>query len=233
MDLEELIKENAEIGEEADLIKKGLYDESGFTKKFLKVYRIYQVLLDKYLLTKYPLKEYDDKIANSGLLFLPVKNEQKDYFQYTSSMNLKYIYLRSNIFIEKLSNATIEKLLKLPVKELDNPSKKSLSIIESTYKDVIDYCSGKDYRGVSNYGPDIERFWFESNELIFGLIHDDFGDNGLGNDEAWVENNFKQTEFLNDLIAKMEQECSEIYQGRANVILYDEYAIKKSARSRR
>ena len=232
MDLEEMIKENAEISEEEDLIKNGLYDNNGFTKKFFKVYRAYQILLDKYLLMKYPLKKYDECIANSGLLFLPTKNEQKDYFQYTSSMNLKYIYLRNNIFVEKLSNETIEKILNLPIAEINNPSKETLSIIEDTYKDVIDYCSGKEYTGVSNYGPNTEEFWFESDEMVFGIAFDDFGENGLGDSEAWLDNNFKQIDFMNDLIAKMNKECSEIFKKNVSFVWYNEYTIKKPALSK-
>ena len=231
MDIFKLINENVEISDEKLLIEKGLYQDGTFSNKFYKLYRYYQILLDKYLLDKFNLEEYDNRIANSDLLFIPVKKEDKDYYGYMSSMGLKYIYLRNNIYVEKLSNEDIDKIINLSGEEINKPSKEIMDIIDRTYQTVIDYCGGKKISGISNYGPDTDNFWFDSSELVFGLIFDDFADDNL-NDDEWLENNFKQTEFINNIIDEITKKCSTIMNKKVNVIWYNEYTIEKSVLSR-
>ena len=50
---------------------------------------------------KFPLKEMDNNIINSGLSFVPVGDDKMDFYQKFSSMGLKYIYLRNNLYVYK------------------------------------------------------------------------------------------------------------------------------------
>ena len=46
-------------------------------------------------MNKLPLKDMDNEIINSGLLFIPVEKEKMDFYQKFSAMKLKYLYLRT------------------------------------------------------------------------------------------------------------------------------------------
>ena len=100
--MDELIKENIEISDINLLTSKGLYENNNLNSKYYQLYKNYKILLDKYLVNKLELDVYDQSIDDTGLKFMPVKKEDMDYYQYISTMNLKYIYLRNNLYVEKL-----------------------------------------------------------------------------------------------------------------------------------
>ena len=237
--IDDLINKNVEISDEDMLIKKGLLEGNtlnesfyNFNDKYYTLYKNYKVLLDKFLVDKFSLKEYDDRVANSELRFLPVKTEDMDYYQYMSSnMGLKYFYLRNNIYIEKLSNEDIEILVNLTENNLTNPSKEIMDIIGRTYEMVIDYCSGKGMPGKSLYGLDYPKNWHDSSELVFGFIHDDFADNGL-DDDSWLDNNYKQAQFVNNLLEEMTKKSSQIMGKNVNYSWYNQYTIRESVMSK-
>ena len=156
-----------------------------------------------------------------------------DYYQYMSSnMGLKYFYLRNNIYIEKLSNEDMDILVNLTEKNLTNPSKEIMDIIERTYEMVIDYCSGKGMPGMSLYGLDYPEYWHDSSELVFGFIFDDFADNGLGEGDEWRDNYFNQTMFINNLLEEMKKKSSEKMGKNVNYTWYNQFSIRKSVMSK-
>lgn len=237
--IDDIINRNAEISDEDMLIKKGLLEGNelnadfyNFNDKYYTLYKNYKKLLDMFLLAKFSLKEYDDRVENSGLKFVPVKKEDMDYYQYISNMGLKYFYLRNNLYIEKLDEKDIDVLINLSQEQLANPNKEIMDIIERTYLMVIDFASGKGMPSMSCYGLDYDEYWHDSSELVFGFIFDDFADNGLGQDELWQENYFKQTRFINELLAEMNKKISEAQGKNVNFIRYNEFTIKESALSR-
>ena len=239
-EIDDIINRNTEISDEEMIIKKGLCDGNilnedfyNFSDKYYTLYKNYKILLDKYLVDKFNLKEYDDKIANSGLKFMPVKTEDMDYYQYMSkSMRLKYFYLRNNIYVEKLSEEDINTIVNLSSEELDNPSKEIMDIIDAAYKMVIDYASGKDMPGMSLYGLDYPEYWHDSSELVFGFIYDDFADNGLGQDDKWRDNYYNQTMFVNDILEEMNKKASVIDGKNVNFTWYNQYSISESVMKR-
>ena len=143
-------------------------------------------------------------------------------------MNLKYFYLRNNIYVEKLPKEYIDKIFKLTNNDLISPSNDIIKIVESTFKDAIDVNVEKDVTCMSCYGPDNERFWFPSNELISGFRHDDFGDNGLGKEEEWAENNNKQIMFINAISDGLKKLATDTLKMPVNVVWYNRYTIKEA-----
>ena len=237
--INDIIRRNTEISDEDLVINKGLYRDKAFDGKkynfndrYYQLYRNYKVLLDRYLVDKFSLKVYDDLVANSNLLFIPMKKADMDYYQYISKMGLKYFYLRNNIYVEKLSLEDIEKIINLTEDELNKPSKEIIEIIERTYPIVIDYANGKGLPGISCYGPDSQRFWIDSSELVFGFIFDEAADNGLGEDEEWFQNDIKQKAFLRSLFVVMKNKMNEVNQKNNNIIWYNEFTINERVLSR-
>ena len=222
MELNEIIKANAEVSDMNLLISKGLYDNNDYTDKFYRLYMNYHILLDKYLVRKYSLIKYDKAFDESGLRFIPVEEENMDYYQYISQMDLNYIYLRNNIYVEKLSDEDIDKILSLNDNFLEYPREETFELIERTYKDVIDV-NNDHSNSLARYGPDNDNYWFPSNELVIGFRHDDFADNGLGDGEMWANNNEKQIIFINMFLDNINKET----RGEVNFVWYNDYTIKE------
>ena len=225
--MDELIKENIEISDINLLTSKGLYENNNLNSKYYQLYKNYKILLDKYLVNKLELDVYDQSIDDTGLKFMPVKKEDMDYYQYISTMNLKYIYLRNNLYVEKLSKENIDKILSLNTNNLKKPSKDIIKLIEDTYTDVIDVNINKNITSMARYGPDNDNYWFPSNELVIGIRHDDFADNGLGEGKEWEENNNKQTMFLIALIDEIKAKSMNVIKAKVNVVWYNDYTIKE------
>ena len=230
--LSSIIRRNTEISDPDMLIRKGLYsykvfDENdyNFTKKYYVLYRNYKRLLDRYLLNALSLQQYDDRLSSSGLRFSPVPIKYMDYYQFMSKMGLKFFYLRNHIFVEKLSEDDINAINRLRWSEVLDPGDETMEIIERTWRMVIDYCSGKGMPGMSLYGLDYPKNWHDSSELVFGFRYDEFAENGLGQDDLWLDNYFKQTEFINDLLDEMHVKTTAIVGNNVNINRYGDYTI--------
>lgn len=223
--MNEIIKNIADI----DMVLasgKGLYVNDDLSDKYYVLYRNYKILLEKYFLNKLPLKEYDDVISNSGLLFKTVDKDDMDMYQLLSTLNLKYIYLRNNLFVEKLSLDDIDKLIKLSDKDMSKPNDELFKLIDRTYKEIIDSKPMDEENSyMTRYGPDNDRFWFDSSELVFGIRYDDFAANELGEEEEWQDNYFKQVNLLNKVMKELSLKCSEILGIKVNMIHYDEFNV--------
>lgn len=212
-----------------ELIDKGLYRDGDFTDKFYVLYKNYKILLEKFLVSKLPLLEYDNKIDNSGLLFYPVKREDMDIYQLLSTMNLKYIYLRNVLNVDKLSNDDIELVVNLSDSELINPDEKMIELINRTYKDVLS--SNRDSNDdiyMVCYGTDRDYFWHDSRDLVFGIRHDEYADNGLGQNDDWLNNYYKQNKLIGDCIKELDSKCMEILGINVHFLKYDEVSIINS-----
>ena len=230
--MDEIIKENVQVSDMDLLTSKGLYDNNDYTEKFYKLYVIYHTLLDKYLVRKFSLDKYDKSFDTSGLNFIPVKEENMDYYQYISQMNLNYIYLRNDIYVEKLSEEDMNTFLSVTEDFLNNPSEKLFGLIEKTYRDVINISNDPEAESMSKYGPDNDEYWFPSNELVFGFRHDDFADNGYGDGADWEENNNRQLVFINMFLDDIHKSSAEIEKGPVNFVWYNDFTIKEPALKR-
>lgn len=212
-----------------ELIDKGLYRDGDFTDKFYVLYKNYKILLEKFLVSRLPLVEYDNKIDNSGLLFYPVKREDMDIYQLFSTMNLKYIYLRNVLNVDKLSNDDIELVVNLSDSELINPDEKMIELINRTYKDVLS--SNRDSNDDTYmvcYGTDRDYFWHDSRDLVFGIRYDEYADNGLGQNKDWLNNYYKQNKLIGDCIKELDSKCMEILGINVHFLKYDEVSIINS-----
>ena len=194
---------------------------------YLLKYNMYRKLFTKFIIQKTNLKEYDKQIENSGLKFQTTKEEDMDIYQYFSSDELKYFYIRNNIYIEKL-NEEEEKYLQDKIKsknsELDDDTKK---FIENTYEKVIFEDVLKNGETcITMYGPDSKTFMAPNNALVIGIRYDEFADQGL-NDEEWEELHDKQILFLGKLYTNMYAQLKEKLNIPISIIRYTEYSITK------
>jgi len=209
--------------------EKGLYDENDFNDRFFRLYVNYKILFEKYLLKKLSLKEMDDKIGNSDLMFFAVKKDDMDMYQMLSTLNLNYIYLRNNLNVDKLSMTDIDLIVGLSDKDLSKPGNELYDLVERTFKSVLDLNRGQEDIGhMVCYGPDRDDFWFDSRDLIFGVRQDEYADNGLGEEQEWVDNYFDQLQFLGRMFNELSPKFSDVLGINVNFLYYDNVSIQKS-----
>ena len=225
--MDKFINENLKNLDMNLLLSKGFIENDKLNKKYYTILNNYKILLESYLRWKLSLKEYDNKLRNSELLFVPIKSENMDFYQYYSTMGLKYIYLRNDLSIEKLSNEDIETLLKINLSELKTISDELLNLIERTYKNIIDNNKDNNIKQINCYGIDIESFWINSSELVFGVRYDEFADNQLDED-TWEENYFKQVVYIDNLIKEMSDKSSNTLGVKVNFLKYNDHTVKNS-----
>ncbi len=210
---------NSKVLEEKGYIKNG-----NISEEYYKLYNNYRTLLNIFLIKTLKLNEFDDSLFNSNLMFIPVSTENMDFYQYFSSNFLKFFYLRNDLFVEKLSDADKNKILNLNEGELLNPSDEILEIIGRTYADVIN--SSFDGSVIMNcYGPDSNNYWVDSSSLVIGIRYDEYSDEI--SDDIWEDVHYKQVDFLNELIKKLNIEIQTKMQTKSSIILYNDFTINK------
>ena len=115
----------------------GLIQQDQFSDEYFKIYSTYKFLLEKWILSVMPLRYYEDKIKFSKYSFDFVSEDSMDVYQYYSNMNLNYIYLRNNIYVENFDEKEIKYILDKCDSNnlvLDN---NTIEFLNRTYKKAI------------------------------------------------------------------------------------------------
>ena len=187
---------------------------------YLKLYSLYNELLYCFLIKKLELKKYDDMISNSFVGFTKVEEKDMDIYQYLSSNYLRFLYIRNNIYIERLTSEEINKLLSF----FNNyNSEEALDFINNTYKKVMFESNG----GTTMYGPDNLRFIKPSNSIMIGIRHNAFYIRENEDENIW-ENKYEEKErYLDLFIPELERQLNNKGLGKVFVIEYNDFSIKK------
>lgn len=184
-------------------------------ESYLKLYSLYNNLLIQYLIKKYNLNLYDEMIQNSKRNFKKVDTKDMDIYQYTSSKYLNYLYIRNNIYIEKLSK---EELLYLSnTKEILDYNNEQF--IEKTYKKVI---FENEY---TMYGPDNSKYLKKPNTLIIGLRCKSIDLNNDSSDE--LDNFLSQQQYLKLFIPELSRQLNDRNLDSIEVIEYNNSSVVK------
>lgn len=226
--IRELITKHNEAADRNMARDKGLFSNDVPNEHYFRLYWIYRNLFDCFLKQTLNLTYYNRRIADSGLRFIPVKRNDMDIHQYLSTMGLSFFYLRNELYVEKLSPADIDTLLGLTAWDVLNPKPATTRIIERTWKTVIDSNVEPGTIGMSRYGPDSDNFWFESDQLVIGFRHDDFADNGLGENEAWDKNNELQIDLISAVLKELRTHSRRNMNQTVNFIWYNDYTIAET-----
>lgn len=184
-------------------------------ESYLKLYSLYNNLLIQYLIKKYNLNLYDEMIQNSKRNFKKVDTKDMDIYQYTSSKYLNYLYIRNNIYIEKLSK---EELLYLSnTKEILDYNNEQF--IEKTYKKII---LENEY---TMYGPDNPKYFKKPNTLIIGLRCKSIDLNNDSDDE--LDNFLSQQQYLKLFIPELSRQLNDRNLDSIEVIEYNNSSVEK------
>ena len=77
---------------------------------YLNRTEVYHNALLDMLIKTLNLEKIENSLDNSSNEFKPVDDEQKDMYQNLANDKLKYIYLRNNLYIERLSESQLQVL---------------------------------------------------------------------------------------------------------------------------
>lgn len=204
--------------------KKGLAENGILNSKFYKCTAIYKSILDTLLYKKLDLKFYDDLYINDPLKFCCNTPENYDVYQYISNMGMEFLYIRNNLFVERLSIDQINRLVFDYDKSALTPE--SVQIVEQTYADIIKYYTDKPDTMNVEYGPFNPCFFAPNNSIVIGVNIDFFSDNGL-HDYEWEKNFFNQMGRSNEILKKIENELGKKLSIPVTVIRYDENSTIK------
>lgn len=184
-------------------------------ESYLKLYSLYNNLLIQHLIKKYNLNLYDEMIQNSKRNFKKVDTNDMDIYQYTSSKYLNYLYIRNNIYIEKLSK---EELLYLSnTKEILDYNNEQF--IEKTYKKII---LENEY---TMYGPDNPKYFKKPNTLVIGLRCKSIDLNNDSDDE--LDNFLSQQQYLKLFIPELSRQLNDRNLDSIEVIEYNNSSVEK------
>jgi len=129
----------------------------------LKIYNIYRRFFTEYLIKKLNLIDYDKLLQE-----LNINNNDLDFYKKYSSNYLKYIFVRNNLYISKLTNEEKEYLLKNENSDLNDDI---IHFIENTYKRVINGFGDNDY---CFYGKQIKNYLVKSDMIVIGIYNDKY-----------------------------------------------------------
>lgn len=195
-------------------------------EKYLSLYSIYRKLLTEYLIKKIGLKEIDQSIIESGLSFIPINEEDMDFYQYFSADDLKYLYLRNNVYIERLTNEERKFLEERISSEDYNLDKKAEELIERSFRKVISECEEENNKTKVFFGPTTSSYLVSNDSIVIGLRYDEFADTDIS-DAEWDEQNNNQINYLVKLFNNVIENIKESTNLAVSFIKYNELTVLK------
>lgn len=188
-------------------IEKGLCHSSGFDEKYLIAQTLYRRFLEQYLSERLSLQAFDDILANSELRFIPISDDEKNFYQKYSTFGFKYIYLRNNLPIERLEKTDLDAIEAYINSGSTDATDELMEIVQRTFTDVIIANPNLDSNsniGFSNDGQKIAP----NNAVVFEVGHAvEFDEKGNFVNTA---TEVKKDDYIEkELIPKMSKQLSE------------------------
>lgn len=117
--------------------EKGLsVDGETFNEKYFYIQAAYKYAICNYFKNNLGLGDYDEQLCTSELKFIETKEEDKTLYQKNDASGMKFIFLRNNIYVEKLSTDDI-KIIENALSKSENIDKDILDVVKNTYKMVL------------------------------------------------------------------------------------------------
>lgn len=194
------------------------------SSNYLELYSLYNHLLMQYIIRFWGIKRYDEAFLESKNKFSPIKEEDMDIYQFRAKGYLSFLYLRNNIYIERLDSAEanyLERRLKEESEELTN---EDITFLNKTISKVI----LEDYKDstMTLYGPDNGNFLRPRNAIIIGMRHDDFAESENPEWEGMHNKRATETYFFTRALVK---ELKEKLPVPVEIIEYNDFSIKRNS----
>ena len=195
-------------------IDKGLIVNND-KSKYNNLIKIYKYLLEYYISTRIDFLKYEELIKNSGL-YIGINKKYKVLNEY---LDLDYIFLINNLFVEKLSPDDIDRLMTKFKK--DKISSELVDVIERTYKDIIydNYINDKYQNIICKvcYGPVVPFNMVNNNSLVIKIY---YGKNTINLDgDEFINLHEQQLAFFEELRLQIINEVKEKLDINCEVLL--------------
>lgn len=109
--------------------------ECKITDEYIKMQAYYRFFVSAFLEEKLGLSRLDQRMKAAG--FTEVKEEDKNFYQKYESSEMKYLYLRSYVHVERLSQKEQEILYAMNQGYKEKEIQNMISLIENTWKKVL------------------------------------------------------------------------------------------------
>ncbi len=191
--------------------EKGLLKDGRLSHRYLCMQAVYRANLDAYLLKKLDIRQLDEELRSSGLGFAGPEPENRNLYERESAMDLEYICLRNNLYIEYLGKEQLNLLERQLETGGEAVTHELQSMTEETYREVIRVRNPKDrgeageffYAGTKGKRPEIPSGALVL-EIANAMEYDEAGN--LLRDEHMRE----KYEYLEKVRLRKEKEYSEI-----------------------
>jgi uncharacterized protein YnzC (UPF0291/DUF896 family) len=197
--------------------EKGLATDDMYTNEYMEMQSLYRMALDEYLVAKLDLAAINEHLATSPLGFGAVSVNEGNVAQRSSTMDLPYVYLGNNLYIERLSDSDLA-ILRQGLAVNDSISDATRSLVERTYRDVICvlYSDGKPSEGYDVIYPDGTKAL--SGSLII-VVNDPmkFDKAGALADDNWQE----RQDYLKNYLASAHSEMEKKLDNSVTIFLMD------------
>lgn len=118
--------------------EKGLMGEGGrLSRHYLCMQAVYRANLDAYLLDVLDLRRLDEELKDSSLGFACPEPEHQNLYKKESTMDLKYICLRNNLYIEYLDKDQLSLLKRQLESGREAVSDEIQKMVKETYREVL------------------------------------------------------------------------------------------------
>ena len=196
--------------------------------EYVSQYLSYSKLFLKYLFEKYDLYKYDKMFEKE--LFTPVSEEEYDIYQKISGDFSKFLFLRNDLYIERLSKDDREFLNNKSRNNDFELDSKAIDFIERTFRNVVLENCNDSYNIL--YGPNNSEFIKPCNALVFGFKDDEFGLREGENDEGWRKRHLQQLLSFDVISGFICDSISDELNIPVEVIKYNYLDIKKKDNSK-
>ncbi|MDR1796193.1 MAG: hypothetical protein LBR44_01925, partial [Clostridiales Family XIII bacterium] len=158
---------------------KGMYEDGQFNDKFFYIQTLCRKGLEAMLVAELDLKKYDQQITESTTSILPLASAGVEmmeswlyYYESFSMMNLDYIFLRNNIYVERLEGADLSAFERAYGAQETEVSTELQETIDRTWKSIINVDKNGDSKDANYHGNAIPpELYIPSDSLVLKLNH--------------------------------------------------------------
>lgn len=126
---------------------KGLLQDGKVSTLFSDIHNMYKLILEKQLNDKLPFKEFERQLADSDLHYVALTKEQQNFYQRYSSLKTKYIYLRNDVYVERLS--------KRDLTTFENNRSNEKFLVDPALNQIVKETSEKVTRVIDDDNPEL------------------------------------------------------------------------------
>ena len=211
---------NKNINKELAIQKGLIVNENNELYKNLE--KVYKYLFECFWVSSVNIHEYNTKIKMSNLDFgVPHPTNEQLISGLPEYLNLEYIYLLNNFFIEKLDINDINILKEYMVNSDFKIDDNKLDFVRRTYKEVIknNYHNGKYREDVYkvSYGFVIPSNMCDNDSVVIKIYYSK--NTFKMNDEEFINNMKEKDSFLKSLCESITSEVKEKLGINCNIIV--------------